>query len=53
MRAGKGIQAFAGFGSTASNIDELKMLKNQADYLNGELSVIQARVQELEEKKDK
>lgn len=53
IRAGKVMQSFAGFGRTVSNSDELKVLKIQADHLSEELSVIQARVQELEEKTDK
>jgi hypothetical protein len=46
------MQAFGGFGRAVSKEDELAVLKSQAGYLEDELDVIQARVQDLEGKKE-
>ncbi len=48
MRVQRGMQAFGSFGRAISKEDELAMLKNQADFLKGELDTIQTRVQALE-----
>jgi prefoldin subunit 5 len=44
------MQAFGGFGRPLSKDDELAELKNQADYIKGDLEAIQGRIQELEGK---
>jgi len=50
MRAQKGMRAFGGFDRSLSKEDELSALKSQAEYLKGELDMVQARVQDLEGK---
>ncbi|MFA6358053.1 MAG: DUF5320 domain-containing protein [Candidatus Omnitrophota bacterium] len=50
MRAQRSVQAFGGLGRFLSKEEELSTLKNQADYLKGELDAVQARVQDLETK---
>jgi len=50
MRSQRGMQAFGGFGRPLSKDDELAELKNQADYIKGDLEAIQGRIQELEGK---
>ena len=50
VRAQRGMQAFGSLSRPLSKEDELSALKSQADYLKGELDVIQARVKDLESK---
>jgi len=52
MRTQRGMQAFGGFGRAVSKDDELAILKDQAGYLKDELDAVQARVQDLEGKKE-
>lgn len=51
VRAQRGMQAFGGFSGGMSKENELAALKDQAQFLEQELGVIQKRVNDLENRK--
>jgi len=51
MRVQRGAPAFGGLEQAVTKEEELSMLKTQADSLKNQLENMQARIQNLEEKK--